>query len=401
MKVIVYTCITGNYDSVVELDHKEDNIEYLLFTNNKNLKSNTWKIKYIDEDLDDWTLCRKVKIQYYKYLPKHDVSIYIDGAIKILKPISIFLKTECDLNNYDFIGFKHQQRDCIYDELKANILCRKETVENCKKIEKFLLSESYPHHNGLLESTVIIRKDVKSVRKLVDDWFYMVKNYSRRDQLSFNYCLWKNKFSMQQIDMYVFDNKYFKHIGHLKPQYVTYRVLFEDVCNYDWHNVIDGKELIDYKTHKVTIKFKVLKDTNCITIQIYDEAGSKISNIKVNNRNSGSVLNNYNYNDYGTFLLNTSNIAIKKKLRKGEEVTLTFNILRLDNNDYLEAINNKCNQCKLLDEELTNKIMELDICKRDYDDLKQKFYDVLNSKTYQLADNLRKICYKIIKPKKK
>ena len=50
-KICVYTCITGDYDNIEELDFKESEIDYYLFTNNKNIVSKTWKVTYVDNDL--------------------------------------------------------------------------------------------------------------------------------------------------------------------------------------------------------------------------------------------------------------------------------------------------------------------------------------------------------------
>lgn len=46
---------------------------------------------------------------------------------------------------------------------------------------------------GLTENNVIYRKhkDPRCI-KVMEDWWYMVENYSRRDQLSLFYVLWKN-----------------------------------------------------------------------------------------------------------------------------------------------------------------------------------------------------------------
>ena len=52
-KICVYTCITGDYDNLHEIKKKEKDIDYYLFTNNKNIKSKTWKVIYIEnEELD-------------------------------------------------------------------------------------------------------------------------------------------------------------------------------------------------------------------------------------------------------------------------------------------------------------------------------------------------------------
>ena len=48
-KICVYTCITGDYDNLIEIKNKEKNIDYYCFTNNKSIKSNTWNVIYIKE----------------------------------------------------------------------------------------------------------------------------------------------------------------------------------------------------------------------------------------------------------------------------------------------------------------------------------------------------------------
>ena len=68
----------------------------------------------------------------------------------------------------------------------------------------------YPKHNGLIESTVLIRNfKNKKLSKVMKNWFSEIKKYSYRDQLSFNYVAWKNKFDFKLLDMNVFDNEYF------------------------------------------------------------------------------------------------------------------------------------------------------------------------------------------------
>ena len=46
-KLCVYTCITGDYDDLHEIEKPEKGVDYYCFTNNKNLKSKTWKIVQI------------------------------------------------------------------------------------------------------------------------------------------------------------------------------------------------------------------------------------------------------------------------------------------------------------------------------------------------------------------
>lgn len=140
-KISVYTVITGNYDTLKNINYLEDNIDYYCFTNNYNLNSDTWKIVYIDnEGLDNLTLSRKIKILGNEITSKYDLTVYLDGAMIILQPISKFLEDCCNLKDYDMVGFKHQFRNCIYQEMNAVVQCNKESVENVKKVENKLLN---------------------------------------------------------------------------------------------------------------------------------------------------------------------------------------------------------------------------------------------------------------------
>ena len=49
-KICVYTCITGDYDNLNEIKNIEKGIDYICYTNNKKIKSKTWKVKYITDD---------------------------------------------------------------------------------------------------------------------------------------------------------------------------------------------------------------------------------------------------------------------------------------------------------------------------------------------------------------
>ena len=49
-KICVYSCITGNYDNIIDYKTKDKNIDYILFTNDSSIKSDFWNIVYIDND---------------------------------------------------------------------------------------------------------------------------------------------------------------------------------------------------------------------------------------------------------------------------------------------------------------------------------------------------------------
>ena len=166
-KICVYTCITGDYDEVKEFPQlKEEQIDYYLFTNNKKIKSNFWHVIYIENnDLDNIRLARKIKVLGHEILEDYDITVWLDGASYARRKISEFIAECCDLKQYSLVGFKHRERDCIYEEALECVKVRKDKKEIIEQQMKKYQNENYPNHNGLIESTVMVRKNKDQVLK--------------------------------------------------------------------------------------------------------------------------------------------------------------------------------------------------------------------------------------------
>ena len=383
-KICVYTCITGNYDNLKDIKFKEKNIDYICFTNNKNITSNDWTVKYIDEDLDNLTLARKIKILGYKYLSEYDITVWLDGAVEMLMPISTFICECCDFEQYDMICFNHQLRDCIYDEINECVRVNKESVENALTLEKFLLSSNYPKHNGLIESTVLVRKNIMSVNKLMDDWFEMLLNYSRRDQLSFNYVLWKNPINIKFLDIWVFNNKYFLHDHHIgKDTLKKYRLYFGNATKFDFHKCLDGTytngEL------KEGLKIKIPIDTSRIELTL-DEVGSYINNVYLNKENTSFIYNACEINGKKYFY-DSSIISFDGNFFLNEVLIFKIDVGSNENN-LLKEISLKINELYSENMMLLSKNDELSSA------VEQKnieINNILNSKSWKVTKPLRQV----------
>ena len=49
-KYIVYTALFGKYDKLLEIPRMNKHIDYVCFTNDKDLTSKTWDIIYVNDD---------------------------------------------------------------------------------------------------------------------------------------------------------------------------------------------------------------------------------------------------------------------------------------------------------------------------------------------------------------
>jgi hypothetical protein len=88
----------------------------------------------------------------------------------------------------------------------------KDTQENVNpQIDRYK-KEGFPKDFGLLQSNIMIRKhNEEDCIRLMECWFEELKNGSHRDQLSFNYALWKNEgIPVVYLDKTIYKSEWFK-----------------------------------------------------------------------------------------------------------------------------------------------------------------------------------------------
>lgn len=194
-KKVIYTCITGNYDTLLEPKEKIQDFDYICFSDTP-FKSNIWKVLPIPEDLKKYNTVKQqrlIKILPHKYLSNYDESIWIDANIRIDGNIDDFYCTVTAIDNNKNIFFKkHPERNCIYKEFDACKLLKNINKTDLDVLKQRYINEGMPHNLGLFETNVIIRRhNQPDCIKLMNLWAEELIENSHRDQLSLTYCLWK------------------------------------------------------------------------------------------------------------------------------------------------------------------------------------------------------------------
>lgn len=206
-RVIVYTCNFGDYESVKEPVFQDPTVEYILFTNNKNLKSEKWKIQVLDDAditvLSQRRQSRLPKILAHKYLPEHDFSLYIDSSLQ-LKTADIRYLIDQGLKEKEIALYPHYKRNCVYDEINyvraSNHNDRSESDIICDASIKSYQELNYPKNNGLYENAFIIRKNSETIRKLNEIWWSYYISDSERDQFTFMKAIYTTKTLVEKIE---------------------------------------------------------------------------------------------------------------------------------------------------------------------------------------------------------
>ena len=212
--LVIYTAIIGDYDDLKEPQYI-DNAHYVCYTDQKNIKSNTWEIRYIDEvpKKDRAVVVRKYKTLPHLFFPEYDTSIWIDASFQIKGSLIDIMKKYQKCSN--MLLLPHYERFCIYDEAAyCMVINRGNKTEILSQIKKYL-EEKYPENNGLLAGGFIVRNHMESnVRKLMKLWYSEIENNSKRDQISLPYVIWKQSFIYDLINIRYNNNAWFINKRH-------------------------------------------------------------------------------------------------------------------------------------------------------------------------------------------
>lgn len=229
-KKVVYTAIVGNYDIMpVIQDYVREGWRYVCFTDNKTLlrlgRFAHWEIKPLRfTELDSTKNARWHKTHNADLFPDCAESLWVDANINILTPYIFELVENA---NSDLLVPKHYCRKSVYQELEAVNALSLETFDNIKFIDKFLHSEGMPDNFGLNETNLLYRQHNQRTTKLMQDWWHMIEHYSKRDQLSFSYVLWKNSINVNDISIpnARIDTQNFKIFTHNPSNTITGKFL--------------------------------------------------------------------------------------------------------------------------------------------------------------------------------
>ena len=201
--------------------------DFVCFTDREDFESEVWDIRLTTPIYEDMARdSKKPKILPHRYFPEYDLSVWIDGDIKVTSNPDELVDEYLSKNNH--AAFNHEfcgvgitgdlnTRDCVYDEAefikwiaKTNGVFKDNLEVIHAQMEKYRYI-GYPAHNKLTRNTILLRRHNESdVIQTMETWWTEVKYGSKRDQLSFNYSAWKNDLKFSFIDQDIDDNKWFK-----------------------------------------------------------------------------------------------------------------------------------------------------------------------------------------------
>lgn len=219
-RYVVFTALVGGYDEIHQPEVIDERFDYVLFSNDiKDKQVGVWHVRPFNYRNPLKTkIARWVKTHPEQLLPEYEASLWIDSNIIIIN--NLVYKRFVELTSGDSLiaTMKHSLRQCVYDEMFEILSCGFEHEDITLKWGKELRKEKYPRNNGLCETGVFYRRHsdlcVQSFDKV---WWSIIEQFSRRDQFSVNYALWKCGLNWDFYiceDESVYQSKCFRHVEH-------------------------------------------------------------------------------------------------------------------------------------------------------------------------------------------
>ena len=224
-KPLIYTVITGNYDTIKQPLVEEEGVEYVLFTNNPEIReAGVWKVLQIQseqwqgrtEKENNILLSRKVKMLPHEYLPEvAEWSIYIDADMVIKRPLMQLLK---DLHEETlFAACRHSYSGSVREEIGDLIVKGMVDATQIENQWQRYVEWGFKDYLGISENGLLIRRHNDArVAQLMELWWKEYQSGCLRDQVSLMPCMYRKDFMpyFKFIEKNIRANEYLEVLKH-------------------------------------------------------------------------------------------------------------------------------------------------------------------------------------------
>lgn len=203
MKTVFYTCIVADRDPCPQVSFVCPQFDYVLFLDKEldpQISTAPWVVRPLlwRHATDPVRTARWHKHNPMECFPEYEYSIWMDANYEPVADISWF--PEWFLRGPDIASFRHPSRNTLEEEAEQVIsipvddpaVVQAQMLRYC---EEGFDSKGYKLH----ETSILLRRHSGQLRRLSELWWGEIERGSRRDQLSFAYCLWR--LNMQCISL--------------------------------------------------------------------------------------------------------------------------------------------------------------------------------------------------------
>tara|TARA_B100000902_G_scaffold399599_1_gene471264 strand:+ start:54 stop:1769 length:1716 start_codon:yes stop_codon:yes gene_type:complete len=219
MKIKFYSALFGDYDDIFPVEQSLKNrYDFILYTDNKDLKINGFKIKYISRPNINSSLSnRMIKFNPSKYVTNCDYAVYFDANIGIKAGFVEFLE-----NNINQLGdlnlFRHPINSNVHEEIILLKKLGRIANHNYIKARQFIDDNNKKYNLDFLsENNIFVTKPKsKKIKLLFQDCIKNLVSIIGRDQIILPVLIRKHKVQFKLFpSLRVSENSlYFKWRSH-------------------------------------------------------------------------------------------------------------------------------------------------------------------------------------------
>jgi|SRR5437667_1772993 len=201
MKRVVYTCLFGHSEQFNDFQYERDDIDFICFTDDPELRSDFWKMVMLPRQLlDPARTTKKVKALAHLFLAQYDWSLYIDNTVRLkASPQRLFDEFLAPAKS-PLVCFRHHERDCVYDEADVILMLNYDTADRVNNQMSLYRYLGYPARNGLAKTTMLLRRHHDpELQRAMSIWADQTLAHSKRDQLSMLPSCWFANFEIEYL----------------------------------------------------------------------------------------------------------------------------------------------------------------------------------------------------------
>lgn len=179
-KYSVLTCIFNGYEIVRDPINPNPEVEYILVTDDPNIKSNVWKVVLIDSYFKDFS--GYAKTSYVKYHPFEYVTtdsvVWIDGSVLITNDFTDEIMLPFLRSNAEVFEFNNiVTDDCVAEMDRWVEQGFHGYNQDQYNISKSIFDKEPQYNNGQVQTTIYGCKDTKLTRKINDMTYDMLMRF--------------------------------------------------------------------------------------------------------------------------------------------------------------------------------------------------------------------------------
>jgi len=241
----VLTFVIGKgYERVHEISGRQDDVEYVLVTDDPDLRSGTWKVVY-DEGLlaykTPFERCFRIRYGAFRYCSS-DTCVTIDGSMEVKGSLDRLI-AEFDAGGYDICLMPHPLWDDMVSEYSAWVRMRGYPKARARRALKFLSDSRYDFSfRGLYQLCFTVKRRTYLTKRLDDMTMAAVQYLS--DETEF-----------ERLDQTIFSYVANRYFSGMKVFPVSEQVVRSSAIQWYWHNSDRPKMNVFYDISRPDVKY--------------------------------------------------------------------------------------------------------------------------------------------------